>query len=395
MTQPFPSAVVRAALVGAWMLCACHGAAAPAADASQAPARAAGYSGAFVPAHGPDFVATYVAKRGWGPPGDDTETVSRSGGWVRIDRIENQHASTLYVGVSVPVSVSLARDETGGYLGLQINAAAYDSSPAIKYDSFRTGAVETVLGERCEVWNIYRVPTAERGASGFARTGCVNADGVELWRRTVGGYGEMSSARALRVERRPVGARAVHPPRDLLDLRAWGVADVAGPRKQPDFEVVFGSDFGINRRPMIIRRRLPWIYEDTWDARVVRTVSSRRLDGLTSLAASVDADGKPKGLSIQRRNGPNPEPPGNAPATGKSETVLGERCAWVNTTPNTYDYTRLECRTDDGVPLRIRIESRGGSYGYTATRLRRRPLRLAEVLPPAHMLKPGFWGLPK
>jgi hypothetical protein len=59
------------------------------------------------------------------------------------------------------------------------------------------------------------------------------------------------------------------------------------------------------------------------------------------------------------------------------------------------DYGRLECRTADGVPLRIGIESRGSSYGYIATRVRRRPVALAVVMPPRDMLKPEFWGLPK
>jgi hypothetical protein len=391
MTPPFARSLICVALVGT--LCAPSVEAAPA-GASQAPARAAGYTDVFVPnLRGPDFVATYVVKRGWGPPGDDTQTVSRSGGWIRIDKVENHAASTVYAGVGVPVSVSLARDEAGRYLGLQIDPEAYDSSPGIQYDSSKTGAVETALGERCEVWNVYRAP-ADRGMGGWARTGCVTADGVELWRKTVGRYGEMSSARAFSVKRRPIGARAVHPPGDLLDLRAWGVADVAGAGGRPDFEVVLAVDPGSNRPAMTIRRHAPWIYEDASDFRGVRTVSSRRLDGLMWISASVQADGRPKMFSI-RRNTSNPAPLENAPATGRSETVLGERCAWVNTTPNMQDYGRLECRTDDGVPLRIRIESRGSSYGYIATQVRRRPVALAEVVPPGDMLKPEFWGLPK
>ncbi|THD64789.1 hypothetical protein [Phenylobacterium sp.] len=380
-------------LIGAGLLSPADPLAAAPDAPSGAPARIAGLGDVFLPSpQGPDFVVTYLVKRGWGTPGDDTATVSRSGGWLRVDKIENHHAGTTYIGAATSVVAELGRDDAGRYRALQVYGAAHAPSPGIQYDPRKTGASDTVLGEPCEVWSVYRQPP-DRVSKGFERTGCVTGDGIELWRKTAGGFGELSSARAVSVERRAVSPGGTHPPADLLDLRAWGVAAVTGPAAAPDFEVVLAPDGQSHLAPMTVRRHGGWMYEDRSDYSGMRMLFSHRLDNAVMIGADFDAAGQPKRLSIERR-APSTGPSLGAPMAGKVGTVLGEPCAWVDAMPLTYDAGRSECRAADGAPLRIVFTMRGGDgFGYTATRVSRRRLTLAQVLPSRDLLAPKAWGL--
>jgi hypothetical protein len=76
------------------------------------------------------------------------------------------------------------------------------------------------------------------------------------------------------------------------------------------------------------------------------------------------------------------------------ETLLGERCTWLDMSPGMMDAERHECRTRDGIPLRIWFWSRGGAASYSAIRLSRRPIEVFEVMPPPELLERSRWQLP-
>jgi hypothetical protein len=211
----------------------------------------------------------------------------------------------------------------------------------------------------------------------------------------------LSSAQAVRVERRSVDAEEVRPPDDLLSLEQWfgatGFARDPAPAEQMDFELVLARDGAPTGAAMSVRSRYPWYHEDRYDSGQLRHLSIRRKDRPTTLDVYVGGRA-PDRLTMV--NGPFdeqtqvpdlvpvplPEPP---------ETLLGEPCIWMDRSPGMMDAGRHECRTRDGIPLRIKFWSRGWYEGYSATRLSRRPIEFAEVMPPPELLDRSRWRLPQ
>jgi hypothetical protein len=388
-------------------------AAAPQESRTISPGEAAGLVDVFVPSlGGADYVVTLRVQRGGGPSGSDTQVVTRRGDWMRIDRVDDGSASTRYLGLVHDVRVDLSRNRTGGYSYVRIVPRPRSGATGMDYRSFKTGETDVALGEPCDVWNVYRHRPDATGRGGFVRLGCVTVDGIELWRRTVGDYGVLSSAHAVRVERRSVNAKEVRLPDDLLSLeRRFGTtasARDAGPAGKADFELVLHATRS-GEPAMTVRRRYPWRYEewyggDPWshgerygEGKLSR-LSVRREDQATELDVLLGPQGAAEELVMSSRplddqtptsqemSVPLPEPP---------ETVLGERCTWVNLTPNTADSGRHECRTRDGIPLRIRFLVWGQSHDYSAIRLSRRPIEFSEVMPPPELLERSRWRLPE
>jgi hypothetical protein len=270
------------------------------------------------------------------------------------------------------------------------------------YRSFQTGEADVVMGEPCKVWNVYRRPPDERGRGGFARLGCVTADGIELWRRTVGHDGDvLSSAQATRVERRSVEPAEVRPPGDLLSLERWfgtgAWVRVAAPAGKSDFEVVLAPTGNLSEPAMIVRSRYPWRYEDRHDEGKPRRLSIRREDRATGLDMYLGPQGVAERLTMSNRPPDVPTPPWDSPAPlldKPPETLLGERCTWLDMIPGVMDLEHHECRTPDGIPLQVWFWSRGGTASYSAIRLSRRPIQFSEVMPLPGLLERSRWGLP-
>jgi hypothetical protein len=240
------------------------------------------------------------------------------------------------------------------------------------------------------------------GRGGFARLGCVTADGIELWRRTVGRDGDvLSSAQATRVERRSVEPAEVRPPDDLLSLESWFGAGASArdavPAGRSDFEVVLAPVDNLREPAMTVLRRYPWRYEDRYDEGKPRRLSIRREDRATGLDMYLGPQGGAKRLRMSNRPSdvrtPLWDPPmplsDNAP-----EMLLGERCTWLDIVPGVMDLEHHECRTQDGIPLRIWFWSRGGAASYSAIRLSRRPVEFSEVMPSPELLERSRWQLP-
>jgi hypothetical protein len=365
------------------------------------PGEVAAHADVFLPSLGADHVVTLRVDRGWGAPGSDTHVVTRRGDWVRMDLVREGPPSIRYLRLAVGIEVSLSRNPAGGYSDVRIETRP-DSRPGrADYGSFKTGETDVVLGEPCEVWNIYRSRPNETGRGGFARLGCVTPDGIELWRRTVGTAGDIrSSAEAVHVERRSVEIGEVRPPNDLLNLERWfgvgAAARDAVPADKPDFELVLAHDGNSGEAAITVRRRHPWHYDDRYDEGGPRRVSVRREDRVTWLQIDVGPPGSDQRLSMSNRPSDARDqlwdPPVPLPSK-PPQTLLGERCTWIDVRPNVLDLEHHECRTEDGIPLRIWLWSRGGAASYSAISLRRRPIEFSEVMPPRELLERSLWRL--
>jgi hypothetical protein len=338
------------------------------------------------PAGGSDYVATLEVERGWGPAGKDVHAVARRGEWVRIDKTEARHRSTSYVGLMTGVWVSVARGQQGQYRFVQIRALD-EVAKAGAYELRATHKQESALGEACIVWKGV-MSAGIRGAS-ITRLGCVTKDGVELWRRTTSPSGlELSSARATRVERRRVTKAFAEPPGDLLDLQLWNDPPSPATSPAPDFEVVLKRDGpGMGAT---VRRHYPWVYEDMMGRQ--RSILANRMDGVASLSVNFGANGAPNSLVFQRYSRPS-DPIKSVPINRPPEVILGENCSWFDAMPGVADAGRFECRTQDGVPMKIVTSGRGWETAYIAQKIVRKPLSIAEVLPPADTLDQRLWGL--
>jgi hypothetical protein len=380
-----------------------HVAAAPQESPKVLPGKVAAEAGVFVPSlRGADYVVTLRVQRGWGPPGSDTHVVTRHGDWVRMDVVRDGRTTTRYPGLALGVEASLIRDTAGGYSYVWIKTRPDSSARGMDYRSFRTGETDVVLGEPCDVWKVYRSPPDERGYGGFARLGCVTADGIELWQRTIGTDSDvLSSAEAMRLERRSVDAAEVRPPDDLLSLERWFGAGAstrdAIPAGELDFEVVLAHSEDLGEPTVTVRRRYPWRYEDRYDEGRPRRLFIWREDRVTWLDVYVGPQGAAERLAMSNRPFDVRTQPRDSPVPlpdKPPETLLGERCTWLDMVPGMMDAERHECRTQDGIPLRIWFWSRGGAASYSAIRLSRRPIEFSEVMPPPVLLERSRWQLP-
>ena len=75
--------------------------------------------------------------------------------------------------------------------------------------------------------------------------------------------------------------------------------------------------------------------------------------------------------------------------------LLGERCEWVDAAAGVSDYSRIDCRTSDRLPLIIQESSRGSSGGpWEAVSLSRGQTPAGSARPPADLLRWSRWGWP-
>lgn len=337
------------------------------------------------PSGGSDYVATLDVRRSWGPPSRDVHVVTRRKVWLRVDKTENGHQSLSYVNLKTGVWAVLDRDPQGGYRSLELTPIGAKASG---YEIHKTPASEKVLGETCAIWE--GVMGAGGPGRNFRRIGCVTADGIELWRRTSGsGELDLGSAQVVKFQRRSAAKAFTQPPPDLLDLARWNDPLESPTLDAPDFEVTLTSE--AERANVIVRRHFPWVYEDIKSNG--RRILSGRIDGTASLALSFGPDGEPHSL-VFRRNPKGVNLPGPKAMDKPKEVILDETCTWFDMMPGVSDAGRTECRTGDGIPLKIAITGRGADgHTYLANKIVRRSITLAQVLPPQDTLDLRLWGL--
>jgi hypothetical protein len=311
-----------------------------------------------------------------------------------------------HVGLGDSPSIALGRRASGEYFSLSIVRDTHkDRSLPWDYNSFKTGEQRVILGETCDVWNAQRPKTD----SDLAWLSCVTADGIGLWYSTVSKNGVMSSAQATRIERRTVQPADVLPPPDLLDLKRWlDAADALGPATATagtpaDFEVVMRSPAAEAKDASEIRtslRHQSWTYTESLHGDGRRAVRIGRDDRRFEMAFFADTAGAFDSLQINTyeavETGTDSATQPRGPVElGRSEVVLGEKCAWFDVMPGVADRGQEACKTHDGIVVK-EISSSRGSVPRTieAVQFRRREVGVAEVLPPSEIFRREKWGIP-
>lgn len=349
----------------------------------------------FSPERPPDHVITLLST----DSGRKVRTtIRRHGDWASVEKTSDAASAArsdgrTLVGFAAPVTVSFTRDPEGRYraISIRMNATPYRADGPF-LPSERTGEEDTVLGERCAVWNITpRVSSTPSYGRWFS---CVTEDGIELWRRYVGMGSHVFETRAVSLSREPVAAVDVTPPADLLDTTRWPEG-LAAQASGPSVETLLGTDAGstAGRRDKHYRRL--GLIERT-DEPMSTMVVNRETGAMARLYR--DHEGRFISLLVSGgRNGALEEEDISGRPQALDEpglTYAGESCTWFDMTPNMADYNLRACLTGDKVSLAERVSGRATRFSQTALFFSRAPLRPSAVALPRLALVPDHWGLP-
>jgi hypothetical protein len=328
---------------------------------------------------------------------ESIRVVTHHGEWTRIDSAVTPAESAYFRrGSNAIVS-------DNGWISFFLRKVEQD----IDHQARNTGERQTHLGESCAVWETARSKAESPARDSFLDLSCFTDDGIELWHRRLGARGISWSAEAIRIERRPVAAEEVQPPRALLALNWWD-RNVSASATAADHETVMElsdermlSDGSKPALPTVrtTRRAGPWLFREEIAGTQRRIEISHDTIRMRLTYESGGSDVQEQ-LSIAR---PDPKPAKPEPVSptktfqpvpGNSyDTVLGERCRWFDMTPGMQDASASACFTDDGIMLKEDHRSRIHRSTWTATRFARRPVAIDEVKPPAELLQPRTWDL--
>jgi len=359
-------------------------------SADMPPAELAGFIGVFAPLPDtPDHVLIWREQE-TGPLRWVTSTVRRRGPWIRTDTIDGAVTGSRYLHVPTGVVVSAGRNQDGPVRYFEIRASERARANSdIEYPGSVTGEAGAFSGESCRWWEVYR--GLSDGQPTFRRQACVTGDGIEVGSRTLGRDGEAwpsSSASATGLIRRPVERDEVQPVLPHRDV--WLGEALAAPARSStgNFAVLLATPDGA--RKMVIRRRGSWRGVQERNQNGSMSFSAHAEGGL-AVAAVIGPDGQPTSLAYRQQ--PNTGQQAPAPVDAPGETVLGLSCGWWDVAPGVSDGGRQECRTRDGLPLKVRIYNRFGFTELVAVRLDRNPGSVEDVMPPAPLLDLANWGV--
>lgn len=346
----------------------------------------------FRPRHDvPDYVATYVDHKG------RTSAAFHHGGWTRIDRVDDLGRTVSEYHGPGPLVV-----EMSGWRSLSITRGA-DRSWGWDHRPINTGEVHKLLQEQCYVWDVARTFHARTAMPDLRRLSCVTDDGIELSSRLVGGA-FANTREVTSLQRKPVSAKEVQPPSHLFSLKDWLPDEASGEIDANGSDVtvvlnaiVSGQVEGHSVRTKTVRRHRQWIFEDTvyFDGERQR-VYKNSIDGLT-ISYATDASSNPLRLNVlksavalQASEGqPELQP------LKSTETILAEQCVWHRSPfVSSHNRGQSKCLTADGISLREWAGNEGDAP-LTAVILRREHIARDEIIPPASMLEPSLWGLPR
>lgn len=326
-------------------------------------------------------------------------TITRHGRWVRIDRSESTRSTTGYFAdegaIAIRVYNNANQTEVSSISIQHGQDSLYEREP------IDTGERDTWLGESCVVWEVMRA--REPRSPRLRKLSCITGDGVTLWFRytsstsTRPGY-EGARTEATKVERRPVAANGVQPPPTLLNLDWWSDAEIVpdGTRVAPDHETVMdlgGNTIHAGKVVRTTRHRHPWTFieEKEGDTRQLLMVSHASRQLTLRYSTSFPHPGNIRQLTISRSP---PLPPANTMTPkpiNRSEAILGETCWLFDMMPGAMDAGQSICRTRDGVVLKENNSSWGSMTSWTAVRVQRRPVGLAEITPHSSVLDLSEW----
>jgi hypothetical protein len=306
-------------------------------------------------------------------------------------------------GHATSTGVLLGRAADGSYSHLTIrHGPEQHRTSYMEHDGRKTGERQMVLGESCEVWSVRRERDTRPEAVGIQKFSCVTEDGIELWYKFVGRQQVGISAEATRIERRVVRAYEVHPPADMLQLRSW-IDPLDPPSALPvshDYEAVLETAHtnvsGGGKLTRTTRRYRSWtsLESVSADGRRALWIENEasplvlRFEGLSAGEFKRLIVSKTPSVAGIGRSSSKPLQP------SQTEIVLGEICTWFDMAPGKIDASLFQFRTNDDIVLKETRTSWGGRETLAAVHLQRKPLALAEVLPPGALLTRRYWRLP-
>ncbi|MFJ6025577.1 hypothetical protein ACIQC9_13380 [Brevundimonas sp. NPDC092305] len=260
------------------------------------------------------------------------------------------------------------------------------SSAGAIYQSAITELRGDFAGEQCRWWSVYHGLSG--GEPSFRHQSCVTGDGIEIGSRTIGSNGEIwsfSLASATSIIRKPISASIVKPPE--IPVNGWldqffGQFDRSSAR---NFSVLLSG----HASEMIVRRRGAWTGELTRRPDGSLTAHASKPGGYVS--ARIAAGGKAESLTYDRR--PTRAAPPEIAVNEPAETILGILCRWVGVMPDVMDAGRHECRSENGIPLKVRLFSRGTRSDFVAVQIDRSAGSIEDLLPPPELLDPKTWGV--
>jgi hypothetical protein len=342
--------------------------------ATMTPAHAQRPEAPFAPIAGvPDYVATMRKRDG------DIVTIAHHSDWTRVDIDAGPRRATGYFLSDGPTAIEIYRNDAGEVVSAHLLRGQEPGS----YQPRNTGERQTLAAGTCTVWSV-RLPTT------LTQLSCVTDDGIELSRKSVP-YLENVAGEVTRIERRPVAADDVRPPREILQWRWWQPDEpLPGGPAGSDYETVLRDADGAIR---VTRHHPPWTYVDESSDGVRRSLV------VTSTRASFGfsrAYGGSQMMLALARTPPKPTPvwpfQGIA-ALNRSERILGETCDWFDMIPGATDVNLTQCRTRDGIVLKEESGVWGSHRALVAVKVLRQAIDVRDLTPPAELLDPKYWGL--
>ena len=190
----------------------------------------------------------------------------------------------------------------------------------------------------------------------------------------------------------------VRPPQNLLDWRTWlarlGNAPPSSTGRPSNYDLKFGLSRSEDMPKTATRMRAA----AGWEMTEARSENGKLGSfGLYHSSGRLRLSVSANQMSIQFDPAAKPGDPtlGTAPTKGPTKRILGETCRPINTTVNVFDYSKIECRSADGLPLEIDEDSWGMRTTRVATSLTRGRTSAAEMKPPPGILSWTRWGWPE
>jgi hypothetical protein len=253
-----------------------------------------------------------------------------------------------------------------------------------------SGEQQSVLSESCNVWYSSRpMPSGPP----LEQSGCTTADGVDLWRK----HGTERTV-VTHIDRWPVADEDVAPPTELLDPRAWvstaQLVDSTRAEARGDYEVILEPvrrgtvEQAVHRH--IFRKGGSWTasVEDKMGYSYALTLENSAEPLVMRYFRGTSGE---QNLWIVKAGQTQAEP---VRLSDKPiEFVYGQRCRWWDVMPGLADKGQWECRTTDGIAVKMLKIMQGSSQEFVAVHLDRKPVPLSNILPGPEITSPAAWDL--
>jgi hypothetical protein len=359
----------------------------------------AGYPPTF-PRTAVPHVVTYRYWRGFGDKSGDVVKIARRGALLKREKIyvgshrsgEAAHTiqfSNFATGGNVATTISNGRHITSAEFG-------FPAKPRESWQHFELSraGTERIAGSLCRV--VFARPVGEEGVTYSA---CVTNDGVVL-RDTVHYRDKeiMEESIATKVERRAIAETEVLPSRNLLDWAYWNNS----PKRQDPILTKL-RNYTLTLSQTDAKRGLLKVKTYKADSEsfseatcfkgnvedIFLASPSTQMSFISGRSLTISGRGEhtPLGNIDRFKEEPLDKPPAQ---------ILGGTCNWIDAAVNVADYSRLVCRSTDGLPMMIQEGGWGQEKpGWMAVALERNRNSSDSIKPPATITNWAYWGWPQ